>query len=335
MKTKLLLIVFAGLLIQTNAQMKNDTYKVIKSIPVSGNGGWDYLTVNPTNQFIYASHSTQVNIINPVTSVSEGVIENQEGVHGIAFDNQNRGYITNGKSNTVFVFNVKTNKKIASVEVGKKPDAVIFDDFSGKIIVANAGNNSISIINSKDFKVEKTIELIGNPEYVVTNLKGKIYVNIEDKSKIAEINLTEGKVLNYFSLGKDESPTGLAIDNLTHRLFSSCEEHLVVVNAENGKIVTALPIAKGCDGVVFDPKSKIVFASTYSGVISNYLEKSKDEFVTLADIKTETGGRTITINEETQKIYVPTAEYGVAVDKNARRLPLKDGTFHILEIGKN
>lgn len=334
MKTKLLLIAFAGLLIQTKAQTKNDTFKVVKSIPISGNGGWDYLTVNPTNHFIYASHSTQVNIVNPVTSASEGVIENQEGVHGIAFDKNDRGYITNGKSNSVFVFDVKTNAKVASVEVGKKPDAVIFDDYSGKIIVANAGSNSLSIINPKDFKVEKTIELIGNPEYVATNLKGKIYVNIEDKSKIAEINLAEGKVLNYFSLGKDESPTGLAIDNVTHRLFSSCEEHLVVVNAENGKIVAALPIAKGCDGVVFDPKSKIVFASTYSGVISNYLEKSKDEIVSLADIKTEEGGRTIAINENTQKIYVPTSEYGVAVDKNARRLPLKENTFHVLEIGK-
>lgn len=107
----------------------------------------------------------------------------------------------------------------------------------------------------------------------------------------------------------------------------------MVVDAENGKIVNALPIAKGCDGVVFDAKSKIVFASTYSGVISNYLEKSKNEIVALKDIKTETGARTIAIDEKTQKIYVPTAEYGVATDKNAHRLPVKDGTFHILEIG--
>ena len=334
MKTKLLLVALTGLLLQTKAQTKNENYKILQSIPVSGNGGWDYLKVNPTNHFIYASHSTQVNVINPLTSKSEGIIENQEGVHGIAFDKENRGYITNGKSNSVFVFNVKTNEKIASIEVGKRPDAIIYDDYSGKIIAANAGSNSLSIINTKNLTVEKTIELTGNPEEVASNEKGIIYANIEDQSKIAEINLNEGKVLNYFSLGKDEGPTGLAIDNKTHRLFSSCEDHLVIVNAENGKIVSALPIAKGCDGVVFDAKSKMIFASAYSGVISNYLEKTKDDFVALPDIKTESGARTIAIDETTQKIYVPTAEYGIAVDKNARRLPVKDGTFHILEIGK-
>jgi YVTN family beta-propeller protein len=330
----LLLIAFAGLLIQTKAQMKNDTYKVIKSIPVSGNGGWDYLTVNPNNHFIYASHSTQVNIVNPKTSASEGVIENQEGVHGIAFDNNNRGYITNGKSNTVFVFDVKTNSKVASIKVGDRPDAVIFDNYSGKIIVANAGSNNLSIVNPKDLTVDKTISLIGNPEYIASNLNGKIYVNVEDKSKIAEISLAEGKVLNYFSLGKDESPSGLDIDNKNHLLFSSCEEHLVVVNYENGKIVAALPIAKGCDGVAFDVKSSMVFASTGSGILSDYLVKSKNEIIALEGIKTESGARTVTIDSNTGKVYLPTSEFGVAVDKNARRLPLKENTFHILEIGK-
>lgn len=154
MKTKILAIALIGIVSFGNAQMKNETFKVIKSIPVFGNGGWDYLMVNPNNHFIYTSHSTQVNVVNPITSASEGVIENQEGVHGIAFDKENRGYITNGKSNTLFVFDVKTNAKVASVEVGKRPDAVIFDDYSGKIIVANAGSNSLSIVNPKDLKVE-------------------------------------------------------------------------------------------------------------------------------------------------------------------------------------
>lgn len=333
MKTKMLAIAFIGAVSLANAQTSTNQFKVIKSIPVSGNGGWDFLEVNPTNHFIYASHSDKVNIINPETSMSEGIIENQNGVHGITFDNENRGYITNGKSNMVYVFDVKTNEKITEIKVGTKPDAIIFDKFSGKIIVANAGSNDLSIINPKNFKVEKTIKLSGNPEVLVTNLNGKIFVNIEDQSKIAEINVKTGKVLNYFSLGKDTGPTGLAIDLKTNRLFAGCEEHLVIVNAENGKIVNALPIGEGCDGVAFDAKTKTVFASTGSGVLSNYLEKSANEFIKLDDIKTEPGARTIAIAEWTQKIYVPTAEYGIATDKNAKRLPLKDGTFHILEIG--
>lgn len=334
MKTKLLLLAITGLLIQTKAQSKNETFKVLKSIPVSGNGGWDYLKVNPANHFIYASHSTQVNIVNPLTSKSEGIIENQEGVHGIAFDKENRGYITNGKSNSIFVFNIKTNEKIAIIEVGKKPDAIIYDEYSGKIIAANAKSNSLSIINTKNLTVENTIPLTGNPEEVVSNDKGIIYANIEDQATIAEINLAVGKVLHYFSLGKEEGPTGLAIDNKTHRLFSACEDHLVVVNAENGTVVKTLPIAKGCDGVVFDNKSKMIFASTYSGVISTYMEKTKDDFVALPDIKTEIGARTIAIDETTQKIYVPTAEYGTIKDEVTHKLPVKEGTFHILEIGK-
>lgn len=334
MKTKLLLIALIGILNTTNAQTKTETFKVIKSIPAEGNGGWDYLSVCPSNHFIYASHSTQVNIIDPATSKSVGIIENQNGVHGIAFDKENRGYITNGKSNSVFVFDLKTNAKIAIIEVGQKPDAIIYDDYSGKIIAANAGSNNLSIINPKNLTVEKTIALTGNPEFLVSNLNGKIYVNIEDQSKIAEINLSDGKVLRYFSLGKDTGPSGLAIDNKTHRLFAACEENLVIVNSETGMIVKSLPLAKGCDGVVFDPKSKMIFASTYSGVLSTYLEKSKNDFVALADIKAEAGARTIAMDESTQKIYVPTAEYGLATDKNARRLPVKGGTFHILEIGK-
>lgn len=334
MKTKLLVIAFLSVLNLANSQTKSETFKVLKSIPVEGNGGWDYLAVCPANHFIYASHSNQVNIINPETSASEGIIENQSGVHGIAFDQENRGYITNGKSNSVYIFDVKTNQKIAIIEVGKKPDAVIFDDYSKKIIVANAGSNSLSIINSKDLKVEKTIELIGNPEFLVSDLHGKIFVNIEDKSKIAEINLAEGKVLNYFSLGKDESPSGLAIDHKTHRLFSACEEHLVVVNAEEGKIVNALPIAKGCDGVVFDEKSNMIFASTYSGVLSTYLEKSKDEIVALPDVITEKGARTIAIDASSQKLYVATAKFGSEENKTTHRFPVIDGSFHLLQIGK-
>lgn len=107
-----------------------------------------------------------------------------------------------------------------------------------------------------------------------------------------------------------------------------------MVNSDTGQVITALPITEGCDGVEFDPKSKTIFAATYSGVISTYLEKSKNEFVALAEIKTESGARTLAIDVKTQKIYLPTAEYGTVENPVNHRLTVKDGTFHILEIGK-
>lgn len=334
MKNKLLqtaMVLTLGLGI-FNAQ--NSGMKVLKSIPTEGNGGWDYIQVNPTNHYLYASHSTQVNIIDPKSSASKGIIKDQQGVHGIAFDQKNRGYITNGKSNSVYVFDVTTNEKVSSIDVGKKPDAVIYDAFSGKIIVANAASNSLSIIDPSSLKVESTIDLIGNPEYMVSDEKGKIYVNIEDKSKIAEVNLKDQKVLQYFSLGSGESPTGLALNLKNHHLFAACENGLFIVDATNGKLVTNLPIGKGCDGVAFDPETNHVFASNYDGTLSVYTQSKGGNYIKLDDIITEQGARTLTLDPVSHKVYLPTAQYEKQIRENEKRPRMIDGTFHILEVGK-
>ncbi|QOW09581.1 YncE family protein [Kaistella flava (ex Peng et al. 2021)] len=334
MKNKLLhtvMVLTLGLGI-FNAQ--NSGLKVLKSIPAEGNGGWDYIQINPLNHYLYASHSTQVNIIDPETLASKGIIKNQQGVHGIGFDQKNRGYVTNGKSNSVYVFDVATNEKVSSIEVGTKPDAVIYDAFSGKVIVANAGSNSLSIIDPSSLKVESTITLIGNPEYMASDGKGKIYVNIEDKSKIAEVNLKQQKVLQYFSLASGESPSGLALNLKNHHLFAACENGLFIVDATNGKLVTNLPIGKGCDGVAFDPETNHIFASNYDGTLSVYTQNATGQYIKLDNIITEVGARTLTLDPVSHKVYLPTAQYEKQIRENEKRLRMIDGTFHILEVGK-
>ena len=332
MKHILSLTILASITFYSNAQ----SLKVTNSFKIASPGGWDYIAIQPNSNRVYTSHGNQVNILDKTTGDSLGIIPATIGVHGVAFiPSLNKGYTSNGRLNNVFVFNLKTLAVTDSIATGKNPDAIFYDDFSKKLITCNGRSKDLTFIDPFTQKVVATVAVGGKPETAVSNDKGKIFVNVEDKNEIVVIDATTFKVDAHWSLLPGEAPTGLVIDTKTKRLFAACGDNnfLVVLDAETGKMIDKLPIGKGCDGATFDPALKNVYTSNGSdGTITVIHEDGNDKFSVVETITTKKSARTICIDETTHKLYLPAAEIEPAVG-NAKA-KMKPGTFQILVVGK-
>jgi len=306
-------------------------YKVVKTYHIPSAGGWDYIAVN--NGRIYVSHGTQVNILDEATGDSVGFIPNTIGVHGIAFDNDmGKGYTSNGRANNVTVFDLNSNKQVAQIATGENPDAIMFEPHTKTIITCNGRSKNLSIIDPTANAVVATIDVGGKPETAVSDGNGKLFVNIEDKNEIVAIDLASHSVTNHWPLNGAEGPTGLVYDKSTKRLFAGCDNWLVVMNAENGTVINKLPIGEGCDGVAFDSKNKIVYTSNgRSGTITAIKENAADNYVVVGNYTTKRGARTITIDETTGRLFLPTAEFDANNVQNGRPQMIP-GTFQVLVV---
>lgn len=322
-------------IIDINAQTIGGLH-VIKTFHIASAGGWDYLKVGPLNDWLYVSHGTQVNILNKTNGDSTGVIENTTGVHGIAFDlSTNKGFTSNGRLNTVTVFDLNTNKVLAQIETGQNPDAINYEPFSKKIITCNGRGKNLSIIDPAINKVIDSVDVGGKPEEAVSDGMGKLFVNIEDKNEIVVVDTKSFKVLHHWSLAPGEEPTGLALDNSTKRLFAGCNKLLIVIDATNGKIVDKLPIGEGCDGVVFDAATKNIYTSNGGeGTLSVIHEESAAKFVVVETVPTKKGARTIALDPQTHFIYLPTADFEAPEPNQKGRPKMIPGSFQVLVVGK-
>jgi len=306
-------------------------YKVVRVYHIASPGGWDYIAVNEGK--LYVSHSTQVNILNEGTGDSVGYIPNTTGVHGIAFDKElNIGYTSNGRLNNVTVFDLKTNSILGQIPTGENPDAINYEPFTKTIITCNGRSKTLSVIDPKTNKVVATVDVGGKPEEAVSDGNGTLFVNIEDKNEIVSVDLKKLTVTNHWSLSPGEGPTGLAYDKETKRLFAGCEKLLIVLNAENGSIVDKITIGDGCDGVAFDSKKKIIYTSNGEGNLSVIKELSADKYSSLGNYPTKRGARTITINESTGTLYLPTAEFDPSKTGQNGRPMMIPGTFQVLVV---
>ena len=288
-------------------------YTVSKKINVIGDEGWDYLSVDNINQHLFVSHGSVVNVIDLKTDQTIATIPDTKGVHGIAIANDlNKAFISDGKDNAVTVVNLKTFELIEKIKIeGQKPDAILYDQFSHYVLTYNAKSSDATVIDANTNKIVKTIPLGGKPEFSVTNTKGLIYVNIEDKNEIKTIDTKTLEVTNTWSIAPGDEPSGLALDIQNNILFSVCgNKMMVVVDATSGKIIQTVPIGDGCDGVAFDSKKKMIFSSNGEGTITAVKEESIKKFSVAQTITTQRGARTITINPTTGQLYTPTAEFG-------------------------
>ena len=306
-------------------------FKVSKSFKIASSGGWDYIAVHDGK--IYASHGGQVNILDEKTGDSLGFIPGTTGVHGIAFvESLGKGYTSNGRLNNITVFDLKTNAILKQIPVGENPDAIMYDEFSKKIITCNGRSNDLSIVDPVSETVIATIKLDGKPETAVSDGAGKIFVNIEDKSKISAVDIASNKVLNSWSIAPGEGPTGLAIDLKTKRLFAGCDKLLMVIDAENGNIVDKLTIGDGCDGVAFDNNLKYIFASCGEGKLTVIQELSAKEFKVIDNVTTKRSARTLTVDENTHQVFLPAADMEDA--PAGQRPKMVPGTFQILVVAR-
>ena len=322
-----------GTLLSSAVFSQNTSFKVVKTYPIKSSGGWDYIAVN--DHKVYVSHGTQVNILDENSGDSIGIIPGTTGVHGIAFDNDiHKGYTSNGRINNVFVFDLSTDKILKEISTGENPDAISYEPFSKKIITCNGRSKSLSVIDPEKETVIATIELDAKPEEAVSDGKGKLFVNLEDKNQIAEVDMKNYTVLNRWSIAPGESATGLALDKKTNRLFAGCDNKMmVVVDATNGKVITSLPISDGCDGVVFDENKDLVFASCGEGIMTVIKEKNANNFQVIQSVATQQTARTIALDPTNNVLFLPAANLEPA-DPNAtsRRRSYVPGSFKVLVV---
>jgi YVTN family beta-propeller protein len=320
---------------ESNAQAKTDL-RVVNTFHIASTGGWDYLEVGPVNDWLYVSHGTQVNILNKKSGDSVGVIENTTGVHGIAFDVANKkGYTSNGRLNSVTVFDMNTNKVLGQIATGQNPDAIMYEPFSKKIITCNGRSKNLTIIDPIKNAVVDSVDMGGKPETAVSDGKGRLFVNSEDKNEIVVVDTKTFKVVAHWSIAPAEGPTGLAIDKSTNRLFAGCEKLLMVIDATNGKVVDKITIGDGCDGVAFDAATKQIFTSNGADATLTIIqEHDANTFKVIQELPTKKGARTIALDAQTHRIYLPTAEFEAPEPNQKGRPKMKPGTFQVLVIDK-
>ena len=287
-------------------------YHLIDTIQVGGDGGWDILIADAKNKRLYVSHGSQAVVIDTATDKVIGSIPKTNGIHGVAFGPE-YGFTTNGRDNAVTMFQLSDMKVMGTIPTGKNPDALVYDKATDRVFVFTPGSNDCTVIDATGGKVVGTIALPGKPEFAVSDEKGKVYVNLEDKSSIAEIDSKKMTVLNTWSIAPGEGPSGLAIDTKTHRLFAACDGQMVVVDANTGKVVATIPTGKGTDGMEFDPDLKYVYAPNGGdGTLTVIHEDSPDKYSVVENVKTQVRARTMTIDTKTHKVYLPIAQFGPA-----------------------
>jgi len=298
-------------LIAASAQTAGD-YQVIKKIPIAGEGSWDYLTVDESARRLYVSHGTQVEVLDVDSGAIVGKIPNTPGVHGIAIAAElGRGFVSNGQSSTVSIFDLKTLKTIAEVPTGKKPDAIIYDPATSRVFAFNGGSNSATAIQAADGKVAGTVDLGGGPEFAAADGAGYVYDNLEDESLVLKINARSLKVEQRWPTAPCASPSSMAMDRPNRRLFIGCRSKVMaVMNADTGQVITTLRIGDHVDATAFDPDSRLIFNSNGEGTITVIHQDSSDKYSVVENVKTLPRAKTMALDPKTHQLFLSTAEGG-------------------------
>ena len=332
-------IVVSGLATSAYAQ-KPIGYHLLTKINVGGEGGWDYLIADAHAHRLYVSHATKVVVIDTSTDKVVGDIPNLKGVHGIAFaEKLGKGFISDGRDNSVLIFDLKTLKALATVKVDKNPDCILFDPATNRVFAFNRGASNFTAIDAATGKALGTIDLGGTPEFAAADGKGMVYVNLDNKSQIAAIDANKLTVTAHWPAAPGEDTVGMAIDRKTNRIFVSCgNKKMVIIDAATGKVVADVPIGDGSDAAGFDPETKLAFSSNGEGTLTVVHEDSKDKFTVAENVKTQRGARTMAIDTKTHKVYLATAQYGETPAPTASqprpRPPTIPNSFVILVFGK-
>jgi DNA-binding beta-propeller fold protein YncE len=297
------------------------SYHIVKKIPVPGTGGWDYLIVDEAARRLYVSHGTQVEVLDIDSGTIVGKIPNTQGVHGIALAPElGRGFVSDGQTSTVTIFDLKTLKTLGEVPTGKKPDGIIYDAATSQVFAFNGGSNSATVISAADGKVAGTVDLGGGPEFAVADGKGYVFDNLEDESQIVKINSKKMVVEQRWPVAPCQSPSSMAMDLPNRRIFIGCRSKVMaVVDADSGKVITTVPIGDHVDATAFDPDTRLIFNSNGEGTITVIHQDSPDKYSVVETVKTVPRAKTMALDHKTHELFLSTAE---------------DGQFEILVVGK-
>jgi DNA-binding beta-propeller fold protein YncE len=310
-------------------------YRVLTQFKIGGEGGFDYIRVDSDARRLYVSHGVRVEVLDADTGKKLGEIEPTNGVHGIAVAPEfGHGFTSNGKDNTVTMFDLKTLETLKVIPLhGKKPDAILYDAETKQVFVCNGG--ILAVIAAATGELKADVKVGGSLEEMAFDGRGRLFVNAEDQSVIHVVDTHALKLVDTWPLAPGEGPTGLAIDRAHDRLFSACGNgKFVVLDSNTGSLIATLPIGEDPDGAVFEPATGRAFASSRGGTLAVVQEESPGKFSLLQTVSTQWGAKTLTLDEKTGHIYLPTAKFGpMPTDGSSHHPPILPDTFTVLVVG--
>lgn len=310
-------------------------YKVIKTIPIGGEGFWDYVYVDSDARRVYISHGTHTVVMDADKYTVVGDIPDTQGVHGIAIAaDLGRGFTSNGRSDNVTIFDLKTLKTLGTVKTDANPDAIAYDPVSKRVFTFNGRGKNTTAINAADGTVAGTLALGGKPEFAAVDGKGSIFVNNEDTSEMIQIDSQKITETHRWPMAPCKSPSGLSMDTKNRRLYAVCDDKVsVVMNADTGKVVATPEIGNGPDASAFDPGTNDFFASCGEGILTVVHEDSPDKFTVVENVPTKRSARTMGLDLKTHNIFMPAADFDPPAP-GERRGKMKPDSFVIVVVGK-
>ncbi len=315
-------------------------YHLLNKLPIGGEGGWDYLTVDSAARRLYVSRGTRVVVLDADSGAAVGEIPGTQGVHGIALAPEaGRGFTSNGRVSTVTIFDARTLAVIGEVKTtGENPDAILYDPASRRVFTFNGRGKNATAFDAAAGTVAGTLALDGKPEFAVADGKGRVFVNIEDRNEVTVIDSRALRVEKSWPIPSCQEPTGLAMDRARRRLFAVCHNRtMAVLDADSGRAVASLPIGEGVDGAAFDHLTSLVFASNGDGTLTVVKQESPDSYRVVENVTTQRSARTMALDEKTHRVFLAAAEFGPrpspTADQPRPRPPMIPGSFTILVYG--
>ncbi len=312
------------------------SYGELAPFKLGGDGGWDLLSASGSHVFV--ARGNRVMAVNAANGALEGEITGVEGAHGVAVSRKaETGFATAGKLGEVWAFDTKSLAVKAKIKAGENPDAILYDEFTDRVFCFNGKSRDVTVIDATSFKVVGTLKVDGKPELAASDNAGKIYLNLEDKSAMVELDAKKLQVLRTFALKPCEEPTGIAMNTKSHRLFVGCGNELAaVVDAKSGKVLKTLPVGDGVDGAAFDETRGLAFFPAGKEGKLTILRETKAGFEPAQELATMKSARTIALGND-GRVYLPAAELGPAPEakpgEKPARPPVLPGTFRLLVIG--
>ena len=313
--------------------------RVVRSWPVGGAGGWDYVTLDPEARRLYVPRSTRVEVLD-LDGAAAGEIPDTDGVHGVALARElNLGFASNGRANTITVFQLSPLKRVEDVATtGENPDAIVYDPASKRVFSLNGRGGNATALDPETRKVVGTVPLGGKPEFATVDGSGHLFVNIEDTSELVRVDTRKLAVEGRWPLAPLQDPTGMAIDVAGKRLFVVGGNRLMaVVDATTGRVLATLPIGARADAAAFDPGTGRAFSSNGDGTLTVVRRDGAGGYAVEAQVATKVGARTMALDPTTHLVYLPTAQFGPAPAPSPQqphpRPALLPGTFEILVVG--
>jgi DNA-binding beta-propeller fold protein YncE len=321
------------------ALAQGPSYRVTRRIPIGGEGGWDNINVDPDARRLYVSRGDHVMVVDEDSGKLIGDIPNTRGVHGIAIAPElGKGFTSNGQTNTVTFFDLKTLRPISEIKVtGENPDSIVYDPQTKRVFTFNSRTNNATAIDATNGQLLGTVAVGGKPQKTVLDGKGALYVALEDKNAVVKLDTkTLRLVAGPWPLGRCEGLSGLTADTVHRRLFAACDKIMVVIDADTGKSVASTPIAGQPDGNGFDPTTGLVFATVDEGVMSIIHQDSPDKYSVVGDVITKPGAATMALDVKSHHVFTMTADFRTPdspTPDNPRPRPQPiPGTFTILEL---